>query len=327
LVKAGCREAAGRLVQENQSVDQHHPGASRHPSSEEGSSALVPTLCASPRGTHEDEMPLELAIEHISGEKPDRAIAFLHGILGRGSNLRTIARRFTEQAQQWSAWLVDLRGHGRSPKGTPGASLESAARDILALAAGEGLPLQAIFGHSFGGKVALEVARISEIRSLEHVVVVDSMPGAREPLRGGDSALAVVDAIESLPATFASISEFVRALESAGYTRELAQWLAGSLDREESQMRFALDLQEVRALIVDYFARDLWPVVERPPNAVQVHLVIGNHSDAYSAADRDRASRIAASNARVTVDILPTGHWVHVGDPEGLLRTLLHRLD
>ena len=40
LVKAGCRVAAGRLVQENESLDQHHPGASRHPSSsEEGSSA------------------------------------------------------------------------------------------------------------------------------------------------------------------------------------------------------------------------------------------------------------------------------------------------
>jgi len=32
-----------------QSFDQHHPGASRHPSSsEEGSLALVPTLCAQP---------------------------------------------------------------------------------------------------------------------------------------------------------------------------------------------------------------------------------------------------------------------------------------
>ena len=35
LVKAGCREAAGRFVQENQFPDQHHPGASRHPSSAE----------------------------------------------------------------------------------------------------------------------------------------------------------------------------------------------------------------------------------------------------------------------------------------------------
>jgi hypothetical protein len=38
LVKAGRREAAGRFVQENKFLDQHHPGASRHPASvEEGS--------------------------------------------------------------------------------------------------------------------------------------------------------------------------------------------------------------------------------------------------------------------------------------------------
>jgi len=51
LVRAGCtiKRWAGRLVQENQSLDQHHPGASRHPSSaEEGNSALDPTLCAKP---------------------------------------------------------------------------------------------------------------------------------------------------------------------------------------------------------------------------------------------------------------------------------------
>jgi len=272
-------------------------------------------------------MPIDLALERISGERPARAIAFLHGILGRGSNLRTIARRFVEQRPEWSAWLVDLRGHGHSPKGSPHPSLESAARDIVTLSAREGLPLNAIFGHSFGGKVALEVARIAEIASLEHVVVVDSMPGARDPIRGADSALAVIDAIGSLPGPFVSISDFVRALESAGFTRELAQWLAGNLERRENRVRFALELEEIRGLLADYFSRDLWPVVEHPPSGIRVHLVIGDRSNAFSTADRSRAARIAASNERVTVDVLPAGHWVHVEDPEGLLRTLLNRLD
>jgi pimeloyl-ACP methyl ester carboxylesterase len=272
-------------------------------------------------------MAVDLAIERISGERPAREIAFLHGILGRGSNLRTIARQFVEQCPEWSAWLVDLRGHGQSPKSTQDPSLESAARDIVTLATREAVSLHAIFGHSFGGKVALEAARIGEIRSLEHVVVVDSMPGKREPIRGGDSALAVIDAIESLPAAFPSISDFVRALQTAGFTRELAQWLAGSLDREGSQVRFALDLREIRTLILDYFARDLWPVVEHPPARTHIHLVIGDRSDAYSGADRDRAMRISASNKCVTVDVLPAGHWVHVDDPDGLLCTLSHQLD
>jgi len=79
-------------------------------------------------------------------------------------------------------------------------------------------------------------------------------------------------------------------------------------------------------MLADYSARDLWPVVEQPPGAASVHLVIGDRSGAYPAADRERAARIAAGSARTTVDVLPAGHWVHVDDPDGLLRTLLDRV-
>src|SRR5215467_10611609 len=212
-------------------------------------------------------MSIELAFDRIDGPRPERTIAFLHGILGRGNNLRTMAIRFVEGRPQWTAWLVDLRGHGRSSKGTPDPSLEAAARDVLNLAAGAGPPLLAIVGHSFGGKVALEASRIGAVSSLEHVVVIDSAPGMREPLRGDDSALTVIDVIESLPRTLPGKSDFVEALVARGITRAVAQWLAQSLHKEGDHVRFGLDLQEIRRLIIDYFARDLWPVVEHPPGS------------------------------------------------------------
>jgi pimeloyl-ACP methyl ester carboxylesterase len=162
--------------------------------------------------------------------------------------------------------------------------------------------------------------------SLEHVVVIDSVPGSREPIRGDDSALDVIDMLESLPDTFTSKPDFIEAVVAKGKTRELAQWLAQSVEKENDQLRFGLDLVEIRALILDYFARDLWPVVEQPPTRMSVHLVIGDRSDSYAPADRARAARIAASNPRVTVDVLPAGHWVHVDDPAGLLNVLIHRL-
>jgi len=62
---------------------------------------------------------VRLAFDRVDGARPESAIAFMHGILGRGINLRTIAKRFVEARPGWTAWLVDLRGHGRSPKGTP----------------------------------------------------------------------------------------------------------------------------------------------------------------------------------------------------------------
>ena len=74
---------------------------------------------------------VELAFEHVTS--PGRAtqrLLFLHGMLGRGANLRTIARRFVDQRPAWDAWLVDLRGHGASPKGSPEPSLAAAADDV-----------------------------------------------------------------------------------------------------------------------------------------------------------------------------------------------------
>lgn len=271
-------------------------------------------------------MSIELAFDRIDGPGRGRTIAFVHGILGRGNNLRTIASRFVEARPQWTAWLVDLRGHGRSPKSTPGPSLEAAARDIVNLAATHTPPVHAIVGHSFGGKVALEVAQIGGMARLDHVVVIDSVPGMREPLRGNDSALTVIETIQSLPSALPTKSDFIEALVARGITRAVAQWLAQSAEKEGDHVRFRLDLEEIRGLILDYFARDLWPVVEHPPGLASVHLVIGDLSDAYSPADRERAGRIAESTRRVTVDVLRAGHWVHVDDPEGLLQVLLDRV-
>jgi pimeloyl-ACP methyl ester carboxylesterase len=272
-------------------------------------------------------MSIELAFETIAGAHPERSIVLLHGILGRGSNLKTIAKRFVEARPDWAACLADLRGHGQSPKGTPGPSLEACAGDVVDLARRTPKPVHAMLGHSFGGKVALEAVRIGGIPSLEHVFVIDSAPGVRAPRREGDSALAVIAALESLPPTFPSKTAFIEAVVAAGLTSDIAKWLAGSTERVGDRVRFMLDLDEIRTLVRDYAQRDLWPVVEQPPEAVDLHLVIGGRSTVYSQADREGALRIASSNRCVTVDVLPAGHWVHVDNPNGLLRKLLEYLE
>jgi pimeloyl-ACP methyl ester carboxylesterase len=269
---------------------------------------------------------VDLEFDAIDGVNPSRSIAFLHGILGRANNLRTIARRFVDLRPDWTALLVDLRGHGRSPRGSSDPSIESAARDVVDLALKAPLPVHTIVGHSFGGKIALEVAAMDLIDSLEHVIVIDSSPGSQEPSRNADSPLLVVEMLESLPRSFESRSTFVEAVVAKGETRELAQWLSQSVEKENDHFRFALDLDEIRALILDYYSRDLWPVIEDPPGVTHVHLVIADRSSAYSKKERERAQRIASSNTRVTVDVLDAGHWVHADDPDGLLKTVLDRI-
>lgn len=266
-------------------------------------------------------MTVELYSERIEGAAGARVVLFLHGILGSGGNLRTAAKRLVEARPDLSAWLVDLRGHGRSPKGTPGASIDACADDLVALT--RGTVLAGIAGHSFGGKVALALATK---RDVGDVVSIDSVPGTRAPLRGGDTPLAVLDTVEALPPVLPTKSAFIRAV-SEKHGSAIGQWLALSTEAVEGGVRFALDGAEIRALLADYFARDDWPVVATPPPGTRIHLVIGERSISYTAEDRAQAERIAQREPRVTVHRLPADHWVHVDDPEGLHRVLTTQIE
>ena len=266
---------------------------------------------------------VKLAFDHVASREPAQKRAlFLHGMLGSGGNLRTIARRFVTARPDWDAWLIDLRGHGASPKNTPEPSLAASAEDVRALCAGANIG--AVIGHSFGGKVALELLRLG--LSAPHVVTLDSNPGVREPPRGGDSVLSVIDMLDDLPPRFASRAEFVAAVMQRGHSKTLAQWLALSTELLDGEVRFALDLRELRGLLQSYFAADSWDVVEAPPSGAQVHLVIAEKANSYSSADRQRAQEIAAHNPQVSVDFLATEHWVHAEDPDGVLRILFERI-
>lgn len=281
-------------------------------------------------------IPVALATEHIQGLTPaTKRAVFLHGMLGRGNNLRTIARRFVEKRPGWDAWLLDLRGHGASTKGSPGPSLQAAAEDVIARCH-DSLPVGALIGHSFGGKVALQAAQralssieqaahTSPLRRLEHVVLLDSNPGVRSPteLQGKDSVLAVLQMLRALSSPFPSRAAFIAAVQQQGHSPTLAQWLAQStVSTADGRVRFALDLDELQALLLSYLTCDLWPVVEQPPAGLKLHIVIGGRSTSYSPADRDRVADIAHRNPRVTVDVLATDHWVHAEDPDGLLLRL-----
>ncbi len=269
---------------------------------------------------------MQLAHELVAapGATPTRAIAFLHGILGTGANLRAHARRFVQARPDWLAVLVDLRAHGDSQAREGPDTVEQAALDVAQSTSALAVPLEAVVGHSFGGKVALQLALAAP--TLGHVMTLDSAPGARLDAHGSESTLAVLTLLEGLRGrVWPSREAFVRELEAAGQSKGLSHWLAMNVKRTDAGYAFGLDLTRVHALLDDYFALDLWSVVEHA--AADVHLVIGERSTVYSPEDRLRANHLEAdSHGRVTVDVLNAGHWVHVDDPEGVARVLLARL-
>jgi pimeloyl-ACP methyl ester carboxylesterase len=82
-------------------------------------------------------------------------------------------------------------------------------------------------------------------------------------------------------------------------------------------------------LLDSYFSVDAWPSLERAVRGTgpRVHFIIGERSKVFDVADRQRAGALTAEPAhRCTVDVLPTGHWVHVEDFEGTVRLINQRL-
>ncbi|MGN6106957.1 MAG: alpha/beta fold hydrolase, partial [Kofleriaceae bacterium] len=175
-------------------------------------------------------MPARLHHERIahSDAPPARWLLLTHGIYGAGSNWRAIARKLTERRPDWGVVLVDLRQHGRSEAGEPPHTIAACADDLRALIeelAAAGTPIEAIAGHSFGGKVVLATRAVVRVRQ---TWVLDASPSPwpdamREP---ANSVVRVLELMERLPRTWARREDFVAAVEADGHDSGLAHWLA-----------------------------------------------------------------------------------------------------
>lgn len=263
------------------------------------------------------------------GGSPSRWLVFLHGILGSGSNWRTFAKQIVREIPGTGAVLVDLRLHGESLGLPPPHTVAHAAEDVVELirsleASHPGSRVDVVLGHSFGGKVALAVAAAMR-GDLAHVVVMDSTPSARVDRRGSEDTQHIVDLLRELPESFPDRDAFLTWMNDHGVSRPTAMWLAMNVKPVSNTTTyvFRLDIVGIRALLDDYFATDLWPVIETPPGRMRIHVIVGGRSTIVDEADRERASRAE----RATFDVLEgAGHWVHVDAPDALREVVLGHL-
>ena len=94
-----------------------------------------------------------------SGADPGSHLVFLHGIFGAGRNWATVAHHLVRERPEWGALLVDLRQHGSSQGFPTPHTLAAVAADVGRLILASEHPVRGVLGHSFGGKVALELVR------------------------------------------------------------------------------------------------------------------------------------------------------------------------
>jgi esterase len=269
------------------------------------------------------------ALHHVvvapaGGEPATRHAWFLHGILGSGGNLRTLAKLALAERKGWGAVLVDLRGHGRSALPPGPHTIAACAADVAETARASGVAVDAFVAHSFGGKVALAAF---DACAPAYAFILDSSPVARPDARGSEGTVRVVTALREVGKTFATRDELSTKLAAAGVDASLHAWLGMNLERDGERFRMRLDVDAIDEMLADYFATD-WTSALEADAAPRTRFVLGGASTVVDAEARARIDAIAlATRDRLDVRVLPgVGHWVHAEAAEGCAKLIAELL-
>lgn len=251
-----------------------------------------------------------------------RRLHVLHGIYGRGRNWGAVARHLATRRPDWVSVLLDLRHHGASPRTPPPHTVEAAAADVVSSAARRGEAIDAILGHSFGGKVALRVAA-ARPATLRQVWVIDATPA---PGTAGGDAWRLLQVVRALPPRFASREAAIAAITAAGFTPALAAWMTTNLARDGDGYAWALDLDAMEAFLDDFFRTDLWATIEEPPEGLMIHVVKATGSGALTPEACGRIETAGRRHGRVQLHRVSGGHWIHTDNPQGIIALLAREL-
>ncbi len=243
----------------------------------------------------------------------------LHGIFGMGKNWASVIKELIRRKPNIDAQLIDLRLHGQSLDFPEPHTLETTAQDLSQL-----LPLThdkpfAILGHSFGGKVALQYALKNPNPNLKEIWIIDSTPDAYPP---SGSAWQMIQLIRKLPRIFESRKQVTTLLQEAGLQLGVAMWMATNIIKEDGHYTWRFDINYIETLIKDFFATDLWELVQSPPPNLNIHFVKAEKANVLKEIACKRLLELNQKNGQIHLHRIQAGHWVHVDNPKGLLTFL-----
>ncbi|WP_346048854.1 alpha/beta fold hydrolase [Actinomadura chokoriensis] len=204
---------------------------------------------------------------HRYGDPAGEPVVLLHGVTGHGARWRRTAEGYLADR---AVLAPDLRGHGRSPHEPPW-TVERHVADVLALLDAEGVERADLVGHSYGGMIALHLARTAP-RRVRRLLLLDPATG-----------LAPADAVREARGYLVPVS-FADAAEARAY--RAARWSdapAGAVDEEvaehlepspDGRLRWRFE----PAAVVTAYSEMARPHLT-PPADVPTHLVIAARAD------------------------------------------------
>lgn len=239
----------------------------------------------------------------IKGE--GEPIILLHGLFGSQDNLGMLARGLEDEYRVIGA---DHRNHGRSRHALP-HDTPSMAADVFEVMNREGIQSTYLYGHSMGGKVAMQMALMAPDR-VKGLIVGDIAPVAYP--RHHDRIFEGMHALESHDFnTREEAATFLSAYESEP---AVLSFLLTNLRRgEDGKLAWRIGLKFIED---DY--DQLMKGNDGGPYDGPVLFLKGGDSDYITSEHREEILKLFP---KASVRIIEgTGHWFHAEKPELTLR-------
>lgn len=228
-------------------------------------------------------------------------VVLIHGLFGSLDNLGLLARPLSEQYRVIS---VDLRNHGASFHSDE-MSYPAQAADLLALLDRLGLEQVAIVGHSMGGKVGMQMAKLAPTR-VAKLVVADIAPVTYPHARHQNVFAGLNATLEQAPQS-RSEAEAILAqhIEIAG----VRQFLLKSFAKTGHAWGWRFN---VPALERNYANIMGWPDAQSRFEGPALFIKGGDSDYMQPEHTETVMAQFPAAKARV---IAGTGHWLHAEKP------------
>ncbi|GMI00446.1 hypothetical protein TrST_g13373 [Triparma strigata] len=271
---------------------------------------------------------LQLSTRTLPPNSPPtpRTLVVLHGLLGSSQNFLSPTKSILKElGPEWSAVLLDIRGHGTSPPGSPCTILD-AASDVHSTLTSLSISPTAVIGHSLGGKIALQYLSISPSPPLK-TWSLDSFPlplPRPPPIPGDNSVASILSAVSTCPRTFSSKSDLIKTLtEDHLLQPSIAMWMTTNLKRfETGRFEFTFDVETCNNLYDSFTVEDLTDVLR--DSQEDVTLLKAERNEVWEGIEEER---LTGGNERVKVRTLEdSGHWVHVDNPKRLVEMICEDL-
>ncbi|KAF1334033.1 hypothetical protein FI667_g1924, partial [Globisporangium splendens] len=190
----------------------------------------------------------------------------------------------------------------------------------------------AVFGHSFGGKVALQyLATCHEQfrKPPSQVWVLDSLPGTAETdykTRNLTASIEnVLPRLKEIPLPIHSKPQLIKDLTAKGIGLGEAQWLTTNLrlmSSQPEQYDWKMDVPVIEHLFQAFLSTDLWFVVNsNDSNAAddetEIHFVYAERNSMWTPQVLRGLDALRPRNVHCHL-LENSGHWVHIDNPNGL---------